>query len=108
MIYFNTIDLDHSALAVLELVMDEIAKCPNVSSISWRTSPSGRGFHIKFYCKKPCLKCRLNYDDVLRVRADLKNRTECERNILWDKKCYKNVDTGEVSVKFAGSWNKYK
>ena len=102
----NTIDLDHSAKKVLFLILDEIKKCKFVSDIQWRHSPSKRGFHIKFNCPSNCHKCRSLYDDHIRIRADMKNRKPHERNILWDQKSYKDYETGLVTIKKAGKWNK--
>lgn len=105
--YLNTIDIDHSAKAVLFLVIKEIKKCKYISDIKWRYSASQRGFHIKFWCSKNCCKCRKLYDDEMRIKADLTNREERERNILWDKKSYK-TNEGKVIFKKAGRWNPVK
>lgn len=105
--HINTVDLDHSAKAVLFLILNEIKKCKFSEKIEWRESPSRRGFHIKFICKKNCCKCRKLYDDQLRINADLTNRKEYERNVLWDVKAYVN-SKGEVIYKKAGKWHKYK
>lgn len=106
--YLNTIDIDHSAKAVLFLVLGEIAKCKYVSDIEWRKSPSKRGFHIKFFCSKNCVECRKLYDDQIRINADLTNRKPHNRNILWDIKSYKDTETGKLIIKKAGKWHKYK
>ncbi len=104
----NTIDFDHSAKPVLFLLIDKIKECPYLLEIQWRQSPSKRGFHIKFRCSKKCIKCRLLYDDQLRIYADLTNRKPRERNILWDKKVYFDKDTKKKTIKYAGKWHKVK
>lgn len=107
-IYFNTIDFDHSSLAALKLVLEEIAKCPHVKEIFYRDSPSKRGFHVKFFCEKTCVECRLKYDDQLRIKADLLNRKPHQRNVLWDEKCYRDYKTGNSYIKKAGEWKRFK
>lgn len=102
----NTIDIDHSAEAVLFLVLNEINKCRFVRDIEWRQSPSKRGFHIKFFCDKRCCKCRKLYDDQMRINADITKRKPYERDILWDKKSY-NTSDGRVIIKKAGKWHKF-
>ena len=106
--YFNTIDLDHSAKAVLFLVMNEIKKCKYCKNIEWRKSPSKRGFHIKFWCERDCCKCRKLYDDKIRIYADLVNRKPRERNILWDKKVYIDYETKKKTIRYAGKWHRVK
>lgn len=107
MLKLNTIDLDHSAEAVLGLVLIEISKCKHIKNIEWRQSPSKRGFHIKFFCDKDCCICRELYDDQMRISADLTNRKPYERDVLWDKKSY-NTTGGKIITKKAGNWHKYK
>ena len=104
----NSIDLDHSAKAVLFLVIAEVKKCKFVRNIEWRNSPSKRGFHIKFFCPLNCHKCRTLYDDQIRIKADLTNRQPHERNVLWDSKSYKDYETKEITIKKAGKWHKVK
>lgn len=105
MVRFNTIDIDHSAEAVLFLVLNEINKCRFVRNIEWRQSPSKRGFHIKFFCDKRCCKCRKLYDDQMRINLDLKNRKPYERNILWDIKAFGKGE--KLILKKAGKWHKF-
>jgi len=103
-IKLNTIDLDASNKGVLELVLKEIKKCKYVKALWYRRSPSKRGWHIKFYCSKDCDKCRQRFDDVLRYKADMTNRTEMERNVLWSVKYYKDYETGKTIKRKAGKW----
>ena len=105
-IKLNTKDLDASNKGVLELVINEIKKCKYVINLCYRQSASKRGWHIKFYCSKDCDKCRKRFDDVLRYKADITNRKEIERNVLWDVKYYKDYETGKTIKRKAGKWVK--
>lgn len=71
------------------LFMDKRHK---VSKVWWRISPSGKGFHFRWYCNvNPKLCCpvcemmKLWLDDPARMERD-RLRPFDARNVLWDKK----------------------
>lgn len=70
-------------------IIKQIFYCHSVTSIQWRISSSGHGFHFRWTCNKTrCQHCSLiekKLDDPKRYQHDLK-RAKHQRRILWDRK----------------------
>jgi len=90
-LYLNTLDIDidpqyparpSASKEFVEHLTEKIMKCPFLARID--VIPSLRkGYHIRLYCKKRCILCRLVYDDFERFRRDI-NRKSCFQNVLFE------------------------
>jgi hypothetical protein len=82
---YNTIDIDRDDDKLLRCLHFLMNYCHEHTEVYVNVSPSGKGWHVKFFCRKPCLLCRFLFDDPKRLKYDLK-RPVYARNVLWHHK----------------------
>jgi hypothetical protein len=91
--YYNTLDIDYEILPEtsipctkekIEKIYTKIKVCSGCSGIVKEDS-NKKGYHLRFYCKYKCEKCRLVFDDEIRFSADLTRKKEFT-NIIFDTK----------------------
>lgn len=91
--YYNTLDVDFDFIPDINLscskekitnVFLKIINCKDCSGVVKEDS-NKKGYHLRFYCKIQCDKCRLVFDDYIRFDADSKRKKEFT-NIIFDTK----------------------
>lgn len=91
--FYNTLDIDFDMIPDINLpcskehinrIFFKIQKCPNLLGIRLEDSAK-KGYHLRFYCKINCHKCRMVYDDYIRFNADTTRKKEFT-NIMFDTK----------------------
>jgi|GEM_PF-5834255 hypothetical protein len=91
--YYNTLDIDFDTIPDINLscskekinnIFLKIINCSNCCGIVKEDS-NKKGYHLRFYCKIKCDKCRLVFDDYIRFDADLTRKKEFT-NIIFDTK----------------------
>lgn len=80
-----------------------IFACHRVRNVMMRKSASRLGFHIRWQCKRSCIKCRKlekRFDDERRQRYD-KRRIPAARRVLWTHKENKKPTAWKkIDIKF--------
>jgi hypothetical protein len=91
--FYNSLDIDWDTIPDINLscsnekinnIFLKIKRCPNLLGIIKEDS-NKKGYHLRFYCKVECDKCRLVFDDYIRFDADSKRKKEFT-NIIFDTK----------------------
>jgi hypothetical protein len=91
--FYNTLDIDWDNIPDINLscskekikrIICKIARCPNLLELVKENS-NKKGYHLRFYCKIECDKCRLVFDDYIRYDAD-RTRKKPFTNIIFDTK----------------------
>jgi hypothetical protein len=83
--FYQSIDLDTKSWKRLRKVLKEIRKCPNLLGYSYNQS-TNKHFHIHLWCDHLCYICRIRFDDIFRLNADITNRMYHQQNITFTKK----------------------
>lgn len=90
---YSTIDLDYEITKETGLtctkdkvdnIVTKIKQCKFLLGIE-KTPSCKKGYHLRFYCSKPCDKCRMVFDDSIRFNADATRKKEFT-NIIFDTK----------------------
>ena len=90
---YSSLDIDYETLPEtstscskekINNIVAKIQRCPNLSELVKEDS-NKKGYHIRLYCKVPCDKCRLVFDDIIRFSADT-TRKKPFTNIIFDTK----------------------
>jgi hypothetical protein len=91
--FYNSLDIDWDIIPDINLpcsthkiivIVKKIRRCPNLMGIRIEDS-NKKGYHLRFYCKVECDKCRMVFDDDIRFNADNGRKKEFT-NIIFDTK----------------------